>query len=249
MDKKFKAILIDDERSARNILARLLELHCKEIEVIDSCKDLEEGVLSIKQHQPDLVFLDIEMPNYAGYEIGSFFEKIGFEIIFVTAYDSYAIKAFEMSALDYLLKPIDIDRLKFAVQKFVSEKQKADASINYQVLLESLSEDKQQKIVVQVKGGQKAIALKDIVALEASSAYCTIHTVDEGSFLYSKHLKYFEDLLEDEKNFIRTHKSWIINSDYLEQYSKSKFTIQLNNGIEAKLSKYKKEAFESSILG
>ena len=248
MDKKFKAILIDDERSARNILARLLELHCKEIEVIDSCKDLEEGVLSIKQHQPDLVFLDIEMPNYAGYEIGSFFEKIDFEIIFVTAYDSYAIKAFEMSALDYLLKPIDIDRLKFAVQKFVSEKEKADASINYQVLLESLSEDKQQKIVVQVKGGQKAISLKDIVALEASSAYCTIHTVDEGSFLYSKHLKYFEDLLEDEKNFIRTHKSWIINSDYLEQYSKSKFTIQLNNGIEAKLSKYKKDQFEAVLL-
>ncbi|MEO9533543.1 MAG: LytTR family DNA-binding domain-containing protein [Crocinitomicaceae bacterium] len=248
MEKRFKAILIDDERSARNILSRLLELHCPEIDILDTCKNLEEGVQSIKTNKPELVFLDIEMPNYAGYEIGSFFDEIDFEIIFVTAYDSYAIKAFEMSALDYLLKPIDIDRLKFAVQKFISEKEKEDASINYQVLLESLSEDRQQKIVVQVKGGQKAIALKDIVALEASSAYCTIHTIDEGSFLYSKHLKYFEDLLEDEKNFIRTHKSWIINSDYLEQYSKSKFTIQLNNGIEAKLSKYKKEVFESSIL-
>lgn len=248
MSKTFTAILIDDERSARNILAKLLSSHCPEIIVLDSCKNLEEGVDSIKKNAPDLVFLDIEMPNYAGYEIGTFFDKIDFEIIFVTAYDSYAIKAFEMSALDYLLKPIDIERLKFAVQKFVSEKEKADASINYQVLLESLSEDKQQKIVVQVKGGQKAIALKDIVAFEASSAYCTIHTVSEGAFLYSKHLKHFEDLLSDEKSFIRTHKSWIINSDYLEHYSKSKFTIQLNNGIEAKLSKYKKEAFEESIL-
>lgn len=249
MSKTFTAILIDDERSARNILGKLLSSHCPEIVILDSCKNLEEGVLSIKKNKPDLVFLDIEMPNYAGYEIGTFFDKIDFEIIFVTAYDSYAIKAFEMSALDYLLKPIDIERLKFAVQKFVSEKEKSDASINYQVLLESLSEDKQQKIVVQVKGGQKAIALKDIVAFEASSAYCTIHTINEGAFLYSKHLKHFEDLLSDEKCFIRTHKSWIINLDFMQHFSKSKFTIQMGNGIEAKLSKYKKENFEAIVLG
>ena len=249
MSEKFKAILIDDERSARNILSKLLSSQCPGIEIIDACKNLEEGVKSIKENQPDLVFLDIEMPNYAGYEIGSFFEKIDFDIIFVTAYDGYAIKAFEMSALDYLLKPIDIGRLKSAVGKFMAQKEERDASLNYQVLLESLSEDKQQKLIVQVKGGQKAILLSDIVAFEANSAYSTIYTKEEGTFLYSKHLKHFEDLLSDNQRFIRTHKSWIINLDFMDSYSKSKFTIQLKNGVEAKLSKYKKENFEKVILG
>lgn len=247
MPPQFKAIIIDDEKSARNILSTLLKNHCPQLEVVEACKNLEEGVSAIKKHQPDLVFLDIEMPNYAGYEIVSFFETIDFEIIFVTAYDSYAVKAFELSALDYLLKPIDIERLKLSVKKFVNEKEKLDARLNYQVLLNSLSEEKEQKIIVQVKGGQKVIAIKNIVALEASSAYCTIHTLKEGSFLYSKHLKYFEDLFASEKSFVRTHKSWIVNLDHMLQFSKSKFTIDLSGGIQAKLSKYKKQEFENKL--
>lgn len=243
-----KAIIIDDEKSARNILAKLLANHCPQIEVVASCKNLVEGVDQIKELQPELVFLDIEMPNYAGYEITSFFEQIDFEIIFVTAYDSYAVKAFEMSALDYLLKPIDISRLVSAVDKFEAQKAQRDLSINYKVLLDSMNDEQQQKIVVQVKGGQKAICIKDILALEANSAYCIIHTKDEGKFLYSKHLKYFEELLAENKNFIRTHKSWIINSDFLEQYSKSGLTITLQGGIQAKLSKYKKDQFESAVV-
>lgn len=247
MSNQYKAIIIDDEKSARNIISKLLSKHCPQIEVIASCKNLLQGVDQIRELTPDLVFLDIEMPNYAGYEIMSFFDEIDFEIIFVTAYDSYALKAFEMSALDYLLKPIDILRLKEAVSKFVSQREQRDLTSNYQVLLESLQGQKEQKIIVQVKGGQKSIRLSDIVALEASSAYCMIHTKSEGGYLYSKHLKYFEDLLKDQKKFVRTHKSWIINADYLEKYSKSKFSITMSNGLEAKLSKYKKEAFEAII--
>jgi len=244
---KYKAIIIDDEKSARNILSKLLNNHCPQIELVATCKNLIEGVEQIKQQRPELVFLDIEMPNYAGYEITSFFDQIDFEIIFVTAYDSYAVKAFEMSALDYLLKPIDINRLVAAVDKFEAQKAQRDLSINYKVLLDSMNEGQQQKIVVQVKGGQKAICIKDIVALEANSAYCIIHTQEQGKFLYSKHLKYFEELLADNKSFIRTHKSWIINSNYMEQYSKSGLTVSLKGGIQAKLSKYKKDNFESII--
>ena len=246
--KKHSAIIIDDEKSARNILSRLLTIHCPKIEVLKAYDNLEDGVQSIKEIKTDLVFLDIEMPNYSGYEIVSFFEKIDFKIIFVTAYDNYAIKAFEMSALDYLLKPIDVGRLKQAVRKFELEKEVIDASLNYQVLMDDLESSKNKKIIVQVRGGQKAIALNDIVAFEANSAYCTIHTINQGKFLYSKHLKHFEDLLRGNQPFVRTHKSWIINLEYLEKYSKSKFTILLKNGIEAKLSKYKIERFETALM-
>ena len=117
------AIIVDDERSAREILSGLLVRYCPQINIVEKCKGLKEAVEAIKKQKPSLVFLDIEMPNYAGYEIVSFFEEIDFEIIFVTAYDQYALKAFEISAVDYLLKPVTIERLKLSVDRFV-EKQK-----------------------------------------------------------------------------------------------------------------------------
>ena len=114
---KIKAILVDDEESARDVLENLLRRFCPEIDLLDKCNNVEQAVESIKQHKPNLVFLDIEMPNYAGYELVDFFTEIDFEIIFVTAYDQYAIKAFEVSAVDYLLKPIEIERLKESVSR------------------------------------------------------------------------------------------------------------------------------------
>lgn len=249
MSKTYKAILIDDEQSARNILSNLLTSFCPEIEVLATAPNLEEGVKLIEFYQPDLVFLDIEMPNYAGYEIVSFFNTINFEIIFVTAYDNFAIKAFELSAVDYLLKPIEIDRLKEAVSKFTQKSDIKDASLSYQVLIESLKEDQVKKIVVQVAGGQKIIEVKDIVAIEANEAYSLIHTFDDKKILYSKNLKHFETLLAQNKNFFRTHKSWLINTAFLKSYSKSNFSIELSSGLQAKLSKYKKEQFEAQLLG
>jgi two-component system LytT family response regulator len=109
---KIKAIIVDDEESARDVLQNLLLLFCPNVEVVAKCENVLKAVDAINKEQPDLVFLDIEMPNYAGYEIVNFFDKINFEIIFVTAYDQYAVRAFEVAAIDYLLKPIDIDRLK-----------------------------------------------------------------------------------------------------------------------------------------
>ena len=119
--KKIRAILVDDEESARDVLENLLKRFCPEVELLAKCTNVEQAVASIRELQPDLVFLDIEMPNYAGYEIVKFFPEINFELIFVTAYDKYAIRAFEVSAVDYLLKPIDIDRLKNAVSRVMKQ--------------------------------------------------------------------------------------------------------------------------------
>lgn len=247
MENKITAILVDDEESARNILSNLLCQYCPQIEVLTKCEDVEEAVLAIEKYRPSIVFLDIEMPNYAGYELVSFFKEIDFEIVFVTAYDHYAIKAFEIAAIDYLLKPIDINRLKESVAKIISKDRIKTASLNYTILKESLKDKKVKNIVVPLGGDQKVISANKIIALEANEAYCFIYTEDKERYMVSKNLKHFELLFKEESNFFRTHKSWIINMNYIKVYSKSKLQIELNSDITAKLSKYKKVMFENSI--
>lgn len=207
--------------------------------------NLDDAVAAIKTASPDVVFLDIEIPNYAGYEIVNFFDKIDFEIIFITAYDNYAIKAFEISAVDYLLKPIDIDRLKKSIEKLEQKIALKSIKQNYDVLKENLNQKTLQKIVVPNHGDQKVIPLNSIVALEAKEAYTTIHTLEEGRFMMSKNLKHFENLLEYDSNFYRSHKSWLIQIPLIQKYSKSDLTIQLSTNLTAKLSKYKKSEFEA----
>lgn len=247
MENKLTAIIVDDEESARDVLFNLVERFCPQINIIEKCTNVINAVAAIKQHQPDVVFLDIEMPNYAGYEIVSFFETINFEIVFVTAYDKYAIKAFEVSAVDYLLKPVEIDRLKETVGRIVEKTELKETKQNYKVLTENLKTNSLSKIVVRNSNGQQIIATKDIIAIEANEAYSFIHTIS-GRCMMSKNLKYFESILDENPTFFRTHKSWIINLSHLMQFSKSKLEIDLSSGITAKLSKYRKVDFEKFIM-
>ena len=243
---KIKAILVDDEESARDVLENLLRRFCPEVDLLKKCNQVEQAVEAIKIYQPDLVFLDIEMPNYRGYELLNFFTEINFEIIFVTAYDRYAIKAFEVSAVDYLLKPIEIDRLKESVGRVSS---KLDSGLNQEKinhLKDTLKSDSLQSILVTKNGNQYVISLKDIIAIEAQESYSCIHTTS-GNYLMSKNLKHFERMLEEENSFIRVHKSWIINTSFILHYSKSEWTIRLKTDIVAKLSKYKKSEFEQLL--
>ena len=248
MTKKYKAIIVDDEASARNILANLLAFHCPFIEIVDSCIDLETAAISIEKHNPDVVFLDIEMPNYAGYEITSFFKKINFEIIFITAYDNYAVKAFQLAAFDYLLKPIETDRLINTMERFKNKSEVHDIALNYQILKESLSRSPNQKIIVNVKGDQKAIELKSIIALEAHESYTLIFSKDGGKYMMSKNLKNFENLLSEYPYFFRSHKSWIININFLNRFSKKEMNVYLEGDITAKLSKYKIQDFNELVM-
>jgi two-component system LytT family response regulator len=243
---KLKAILVDDEESARDILQNLLQRFCPHVELVAKCENVLQAVEVIKQHQPDLVFLDIEMPNYSGFEIVNFFTDINFQIIFVTAYDQYAVKAFEVSAIDYLLKPIDIGRLKFSIEKVYQHRNMLQQAERLSLLNDTLATKQIKNIVISDKGQQNIIALKNIIAIEAQESYCLIYTLDK-KYTVSKNLKHFETLLENLPNFIRVHKSWLINKDYLQQYSKSDLTIQLSGNVVAKLSKYKKVDFEIAI--
>lgn len=242
---KIKAILIDDEESARNVLSNLMARFCPEVNILQTCANVTEAIDAINTHQPDVVFLDIEMPNYSGFELVNFFEEVNFEIVFVTAYDKYAIKAFEVSAVDYLLKPIEIERLKSAVEKV---KQRVHLkSNNYQALSDNLKNEQLTKLVVRKNDSQEIVAIEDIIAIEAQEAYSSIYT-ENGTFLMSKNLKHFETLLENNTDFFRSHKSWIINLKKVESFSKSTSEIQLKSGLVAKLSKYKIAEFEEVIM-
>ena len=245
--KKIKAIIVDDEESARDVLQNLLVRFCPEVDLIAKCENVPQAVDVIKKENPDLVFLDIEMPNYAGYELVNFFDTVNFDIIFVTAYDQYAIRAFEIAAIDYLLKPIDIERLKLAVKRAKLQRNSSEQSQRLALLGNTLETKQIKNIIVHDKGQQHLVALEDIIAIEALESYCTIYTHDKKHTV-SKNLKHFETLLIPAPKFIRVHKSWIINRDSIKHYSKSDLSITLSNGILAKLSKYKKTEFETALL-
>lgn len=243
---KIKAILVDDEESARDVLQNLLLRFCPEVNLVAKCENIDQAVKFIEAEQPDLVFLDIEMPNYAGYEIVNFFQEINFEIIFITAYDQYAIRAFEIAAIDYLLKPIDIDRLKNAIARVNAHRNAEQQAHRMSLLSHTLQSNQLKNIVITDKGLQQIIPIDSIIAIEAQESYCCINTADQR-YVASRNLKHFETILESLPQFIRVHKSWIINTKFIVNYSKSELSILLKNGIIAKLSKYKKADFEQAI--
>lgn len=241
------AVIVDDEESARDVLSNLLARAFPEIKIVATCSNVPDAAVQIKHYNPDVVFLDVEMPNYAGYEIVGFFEKIDFEIIFITAFDQYAIKAFELSAVDYLVKPINRMRLAEAVTKLKEKVGHKKAIGDYQVLLESIKTNSLDKIVIPEIGNRRILLLNDIIAIEGKGAYSSIYLNQKKSIVVSKNLKYFENVFPSNAAFFRSHKSWIINFDCVKSYNKSKSQVLLNGDIIAKLSKYRITEFETEI--
>jgi two-component system, LytTR family, response regulator len=241
------AIIVDDEESARDVLYSLLKRGNPEINVVAKCCNIEEAVDKIKNLRPDVVFLDVEMPNYAGYEIVDFFDEIDFEIIFVTAFDKYAIKAFELSAIDYLVKPINRSRLKDAVEKLKEKMSHKIIMGDYQAFRDSMATNKLEKLVIPEVGNKRIVLLNEIIAIEAKGSYSEVYLRNENHFIVSKGLKYFDTVLPDNSSFFRTHKSWIINTNCIESYNKGLNQISMKGGIIAKLSKYRLIQFESQM--
>lgn len=246
--RKIKAILIDDEQSARNVLTTLLERLSETIDIVATCEDVPSGVDQIKALQPDVVFLDVQMPNYAGYEIVSFFDQIDFEIIFVTAYDQYAIKAFELNAIDYLVKPIDRKKLSLALEKLEDKLVQKTAVVDYKCLLKTIQHKEYKKIVIPELGNRRILNLDDIVAIEADGAYSIIHLNNSSTITTSKNLKYFEDVLPKESSFFRSHRAWLINLNGIEHLNKTELTITLNKGqLKTKISRARIDDFEKIL--
>ncbi|GAB3194053.1 two-component system LytT family response regulator [Pontibacter aydingkolensis] len=233
-----KCLIIDDEPLARSIVAEYLQSH-REIEVAQECGDGFEGVKAIMQHQPDLIFLDVQMPKINGFEMLELVEHAP-SVIFTTAFDEYAIKAFEANAVDYLLKPFSKTRFDAAVQKW-QEQRKANApETKLQQLEETTAKqpEEQVRIVVKVGNNIKIIPVADVLYFEAYDDYVKIHT-KEGTFLKKKTMSYYENTL-DASQFTRVHRSFILALPQLtriEPLEKDSHIALLKTGQRIPLSK------------
>lgn len=242
-----EAIIIDDEQRARNTLQILLQEFCPQVHIVATCSNIPDAVLKLNQKRPQLVFLDIEMPEYNGFELLSFFREIDFQIIFVTAYNEYALKAFEVSAVDYLLKPVDIDKLKIAVEKATKRINISTPQQNIDLLKDSFKTGQFNKIALPVSEGLLFIEVNDIVYLEAEGAYTNVWLNNSTKILVSKKIKFFEEIVDTRANFFRSHRSYIVNINYLKKYNKNESSLLLDNNKIVYISRDRKSEFEEQL--
>lgn len=240
-----KAIIVDDEQDSRNILSNYLNKYCPNVEIMGTADSVASGVKAIEEHNPELVFLDIEMPYGNGFDLLSQVKNITFETIFVTAYDNYAVQALNQSAAYYLLKPIDIDELIHAVEKIEKEKKEQDYTEHSKILLENLKGQKNQKkkIMLPTLEGFELITIEDIIYCKAEDNFSEFHLVDGSKLLICKTLKYFNDMLEDYR-FCRIHRSHLINLEYVTRYNKGKGGfVTMKNEVQLEVASSKKKEF------
>lgn len=247
-DKKLTCVIIDDEKSAINILKKLIEIDFPTIQVLDSANDLLSGVSKIKQHKPDFVFLDIQMPNHNGFEIVDFIPTIDFEIIFVTAYDHYAIKAFEFNAIDYLVKPVNRQRMKIAINRVEERINKSQKISSYDKLISAFQTGRLEKLILPEKGNRRVISLEKIIAIQADGSYSKIFLTDAPSIMTSKPLSYFQELLNEIPVFFRSHRSWIVNLKRVKNIRKSTFEIEHEGGLISIISRKQLPHFFDNFL-
>ncbi len=233
-----KAIIIDDEPLARSIVKEYLETQ-NDIQIVQECNDGFEGVKAIQQHQPDLIFLDIQMPKINGFEMLELLEQQP-AVIFTTAFDEFAIKAFDAHAIDYLLKPFSKARFETAIQKWKDQHSNIDSKNKTKVFLETVSKQPEEQLRVVVKTGSKIriIPVHEIIFIEADDDYVRIHTAD-GSFLKKKTMQHFEEVL-NQKEFVRVHRSYIVSIPQItriETSEKDTHEAVLKNNQRIPLSK------------
>jgi two-component system LytT family response regulator len=241
-----KAIIIDDEKRARRILRALINEECSEIETIFEAENLVNGVAIIKKEQPDIVFLDIEMPNHSGLQILDFFknDSINFQIIFTTAYGHYAIEAFKLSAIDYLLKPIDVEEIKAAILKtsrHIKENFIKEKLITLERNFEQLALN---KIALEVPKGIRFVSHEDILFFEADGAYTKVYLQNGKTELICKTLKHFTEQLSNKPLFYKPHRSFLINLKYMSEITKKDgLQVIMSNNKSIPIARERKEEF------
>jgi len=240
-----KAIIIDDEKRARHLLSNLITTHCSSILSIEEAQDLASGVERIKASKPDIVFLDIEMPKQSGLEILEYFQgEIDFKIIFVTAYNQYAIEAFKLSAVDYLLKPVDTSELKTAVEKAVEAIKSNNLNDQLHKLRASLRQLSIDKIALEIPKGIMFASHNDILYFEADGMYTNVQLIDGKTKTICKPLKHFVEQLEKNAMFFKCHRSYLINLKYVDELVKDDGDyLLMSNQKRIPISKSKHDQF------
>ncbi|GAB4029070.1 LytR/AlgR family response regulator transcription factor [Spirosoma gilvum] len=251
--KKLRAVIIDDETNARQALTNLLQLLCPDVDLCGEAKNVDTGIELIKREHPDLVFLDIQMPGKTGFDLLASFDKADFGVIFTTAYEEFAIRAFRFSAIDYLLKPIDPDELQSAVSKYKSQLVSVSPQ-QIKILQEHIETSHPNSLTQRTKNDHQRIALPtaegihfvqmtDIIQCESMGSYTKFHLVGNKPIVVSRLLKEYEEIL-DNYYFFRVHQSNIVNLEHIKRYVKGDGgQVWLSDNTEVEVSRRRKEEF------
>ena len=238
------AIIVDDELDAVNFIQSLIDEYCEEINVVGQAHSAKEGIKEIMEKSPDLVFLDVEMPHGSGFDLLANFPKKTFDVIFITAFNHYAIKAIKFSAVDYILKPINISEFIDAVKKVIKAREgEQDKDLSFDALFENLRSALPGKLAIPTSDGMEYLNTKEIIRIEADRSYSRFFMEDGRKFLVSRNLKEYQELLSD-RNFFRTHNSHLVNLDHVKKYYRHDGGyIEMVDGSTVAISRNKKDLF------
>jgi two-component system LytT family response regulator len=244
-----KAIIIDDQSHNRDSLATMLQSQCPEVTVLDKADSVISGVASIRKHNPDLIFLDIEMDDGTGFDLLSFFPQSRFHVIFITAHDKYAIEAFKVNAIDYLLKPLNFVALIKAVEK-VKAMQESAVKIEELLARLTVAEKRQvrqdnvveKSLSIPTTTGYKLLNISDIIRLESDGRYTIIVLNDKNRVISARSLGEIETKLP-EPDFFRSHRSHIVHLKYIDSFNRLTEDIEMSNGDKVPLAKRNRSAF------
>lgn len=244
------AIIIDDERQAREVLEKLINKHFSDrVLVLDKASGVREGAEKVQRLRPELVFLDIKMPDEDGFELFKNFDPLFFDIIFTTAYEEYAIQAIRHAALDYLLKPIKAEDLDNAIKRMERKRSMATNQKRIETLLQNLSteRDGMERLALPTNEGYQMVKFSNIMFCEGLDNYNRVHTFFGENYLISKTLKKMEELLPEE-SFVRIHRSYIVNLNYVNEFRRKEGQhVILTDGRELPVSARKKEQLLKAI--
>jgi two-component system LytT family response regulator len=249
MNNSYKVMIVDDESHGREVIQKILNKYCPSAEIVALADNVETAIQLINDKDPDIVFLDIELHNRTGFEILDSIQEITFQLIFVTAYNHYAIKAIKFAALDYLLKPVDVTELKAAYNKAV-ERISSILILNRQLLIlkENLNHNENNTIAIPTKEGYNFYKISEIIWCKASSNYTEIYFDDGTIEMVPRTLKEYDDLLSDYR-FCRVHNSYIVNMNKIKKYLKGNGgTIIMEDDTKIEVSVRKKDSFINKLM-
>ena len=245
-----RAIIVDDEPDGIGTLKRMLELHCKQVEVIATCTNAEAAKQKTEQLEPDVIFLDIQMPGKSGLDMLTELSDKNFEVIFVTAHNEYMLQALQFSAVDYLLKPVDEERLIKAVNRAEKKLEQKSDSTNMEALMHNMQKagtPNEMKLCIPSLKGFLVLKLEDIIVCEAERNYTVFYLVNKKPVTVSRTLLDYEEILKD-TTFLRVHKSFLINLQHVTEYQRGEGgMVIMSNGMEIEVSRRKKDHFLAKV--
>lgn len=242
-----KVLIIDDENRTRQLIANMIDSFGYDVETIPEGENVESGIKAIEKHNPDIVFLDIQMPDGTGFDVLRSIDKKNFVVIFITAHEEFAIKAIKFSALDYLLKPVDPTELEAALKKAIQAVQEEGESTQFEALQKNINPHEKRRLVLKTQESVHVVDLDDIIRCEADRNYTSFFLTNNKKILVSKTLKEYETLLSGH-NFLRVQQSHLININYVERYDKKNGgAVVMKDGSEVPLSPAKREVFFQTL--